>query len=114
MKINGVELQDIDIFDAEVSERYENALKDIQGIEGKIQDLKVSESIRIQCDAIFKVFNVLFGEGTDKKVFGNKVNLLVCLKSLEELVVQIDSQKAAVEKLASKYQANRATRRGKK
>ena len=76
--------------------------------------MKVSESIRYQCNAIFDIFNTLFGEGTDKKVFGNKVNLLTCLKAFEELVLQTNTKNNEVEKLYNKYAPNRAQRRTKK
>jgi len=75
--------------------------------------MKVGESIRTQCNAIFDVFNALFGEGTDKKVFGDRVNLLTCLKAFEELVTQINSQSTEVEKMASKYSPNRVNLRNK-
>ena len=55
----------------------------------------------------------MFGEGTDKKIFGDKVNLLTCLKAFEELVEQVNAQKGEVEKIASKYSPNRAQRRKK-
>jgi hypothetical protein len=114
MKINNVELQDIDVLDLEVAEKWEKALEQVEDIAKTIEGMKVSESIRTQCNAIFDVFNTLFGEGTDKKVFGDKVNLLTCLKAFEELVTQINSQSTEVEKMASKYSPNRANRRNKK
>jgi len=36
MKINGVELQDLDILDLEVAENYEKAIKGIEGIAEKV------------------------------------------------------------------------------
>ncbi len=114
MKINGIELQDIDILDLEVAEKWEQALENVEGITKTIEGMKVSESIRTQCNAIFDVFNTLFGEGTDRKIFGDRVNLIICLKAFEELVIQVNSQSVEVEKMASKYSPNRATRRNKK
>ncbi|MFX0548204.1 DUF6673 family protein [Hathewaya histolytica] len=114
MKINGVELQDLDILDVEVAEKYEKALESIEDISKKVQDMKVSESIRTQCNAIFGVFNIMFGEGTDKKVFGGETNLLTCLKAFEELATQMNAKNEEVEKLANKYSPNRAQRRNKK
>lgn len=114
MKINGIELQDIDILDLEVAEKWEDALERVEGVAKAIEGMKISETIRIQCNAIFEVFNTLFGEGTDRKVFGDRVNLMMCLKAFEELVTQVNSQSAEVEKMASKYSPNRANRRNKK
>lgn len=114
MKINGVELEDLDIFDLEVAGKYENALKNVEDMNEKVKGMTVAESIRTQCNAVFNVFNELFGKGTDKKVFGNKVNLLTCLKAFEELALQMNEQKTEIEKITSKYSPNRAARRNKK
>lgn len=114
MKINGVELPDLDLLDLDVAEKYEKVLENISDIGTRVQDMKVTESIRTQCNAIFGVFNELFGEGTDKKVFADKVNLLTCLKAFEELVTQMNSKNADVERLINKYSPNRAQRRAKK
>lgn len=114
MKINGVELEDIDILDLETAEKYETALKSVEGIADIVKDMTVTESIRTQCNAIFDVFNTIWGEGTDKKVFGNKVNLLSCLKAFEELVTKVNSVNPELDKMANKYSSNRATRRSKK
>ncbi len=67
MKINGAELKDLDILDLEVAEKYEKAIKGIDGIAEKVQGMTIADSVRTQCNAIFKIFNDLFGEGTDKK-----------------------------------------------
>ena len=56
----------------------------------------------------------MFGEGADKKVFGNKVNLMTCMKSFEEVVLKINEQKKEIERLSNKYSPNRAARRSKK
>ncbi|MBE6061219.1 MAG: AP endonuclease [Clostridium sulfidigenes] len=114
MKINNVELQDIDILDLEVAEKWEQALESVEGVTKSIEGMKISETIKTQCNAIFEVFNTLFGEGTDKRVFGDRVNLMMCLKAFEELVTQVKSQSAEVEKMASKYSPNRVQRRSKK
>lgn len=114
MIINNVELEDIDILDADVAETYENSLATIDGIAEKVEGMKSSDSIRTQCTAIFGVFNTLFGVGTDKKVFGEKVNLLICLKAFEELVITLNSRTEEVQKLSNKYSPNRAQKRAKK
>ncbi len=111
MKINNVELQDIDILDLEIAEKWEDALERVEEVAKSIEGMKISETIRIQCNAIFEVFNTLFGEGTDKKIFGDRVNLMMCLKAFEELVLYINEQKTEVEKIASKYSSNRVKRR---
>lgn len=114
MIINGVELEDIDIYDLEVAEKYDKVLKNIDIVKEDVQGMSNVEGIRTLCNAIFEVFNTMFGEGTDKKVFGNKVNLITCLKALEEFVLKIKEQEKEIEKLMSKYSPNRAARRSKK
>ncbi|MBW5458495.1 MAG: DUF6673 family protein [Clostridium botulinum] len=114
MQINGVELQDLDILDLEVAEKFEKSLNDINDLKDRVKGISLSENIKVQCNAIFNVFNTMFGEGTDKKVFGNKVNLLTCVTAFEDLVTQISSKKNEVEEKIKKYSPNRATRRNKK
>lgn len=114
MIINGVELKDLDILDLEVAEKYEKALKSVESISKKVQGMTIVESIKTQCNVIFKVFNDLFGEGTDKEVFGDKVNLMTCLKAFEELVSQVNTPNSEMKKMLDKYSPNRATRRSKK
>jgi transcription termination factor NusB len=113
MIINGVELEDLDIYDVEVAEKYEKVLENINKPQ-KVEGLKTSAVIRKQCEAIFNVFNELFGEGTDKKVFGDRVNLKICLEAFASLVDQINSQKEELDNIVSKYSPNRAQRRAKK
>lgn len=111
MVINNVEVGELDIYDADVMEKIEKSLIRIQEEANKSVKLKASESIRKQCNAVFDCFNDLFGEGTDKKVFGNKVNLLICLTAFEELIDNINEQKTQLARLSSKYSSNRASRR---
>lgn len=113
MIINGVKLESLDIYDVEVAEKYEKVIDNVnknQNFEG----LKTSVVIRKQCELIFNVFNELFGEGTDKKVFGDRVNLKICLEAFASLVDQINSQKEELNNIVSKYSPNRAQRRVKK
>lgn len=118
MIVNGVELDDLDIYDVDVAEKYENGLKKIKEMSNDVVGKSLSESIRIQCEHIFEFFNIMFGEGTDEKVFGNKVNLVTCLKAFEELISQVNEQKneqmKELEKISNKYSPNRAARRSKK
>lgn len=114
MIINGVELEDLDIFEADVAEKYE---KELQIVETKIKNVNYdsnSKIIRAACIIIFDFFNSLFGEGTDKRIFGNKTNIMTCLKSLEELVKYNNDRKKELDEFTNKYSPNRAQRRAKK
>ena len=92
MKINNVELEDLDFMDLEVMERFEELQDEYNN---KLQDKpdfeKTSELIRYHCEIVFDLFNGLFGDGTDKKVFGNKTNLLKCTKAVDELFMYIEA-----------------------
>lgn len=116
MKINGVELEDIDIYELETMEKAERAidkvLEDIKALDRP--NLSGSEAIRIQCHAIMDCFNSIFGEDTDKKLFGDKTNILICVKSFEELMKKFEEKKKEIETYTSKYSPNRAQRRAKK
>lgn len=113
MIINGVELEDLDIYDVEVAEKYEKALETVHLSSNKDNSKSLSEGIKFQCNLIFDFFNTVFGEGTDKKIFGNKVNLMTCIKAFEEIVLKVNEQKKEIEKLSNKYSPNRAARRSK-
>lgn len=110
MVINGVELQDLDIFDADVAEKYEAALQEVSKSSNTNSNITGSEVIRNQCYVIFKCFNTLFGEGTDKKIFGDKVNILTTLKAFEELIDQTNEQASELKKMQSKYSKDRIKR----
>lgn len=114
MIINGVELQDLDIYDVEVAEKFDKELNSVVKAGENVKGLSMAETIRVQCTAIFKFFNELFGEGTDKKIFGDKVNLVTCLSALDEFVTQVREQRGRIEEISNKYSPNRAARRSNK
>lgn len=115
MLINNVELPDIDTADADIMEHYEKTMEEfsvkIQKVDTKNQ--KASQVIREYCRAVFEVFNEIFGNGTDKKLFGEKCNLTVCVNAFDQLtksVKKIDASNA--EKiLALSPKPNRQQRR---
>lgn len=69
-EINGVKLE-LDITEADTAARYENALNalknDIPAVE--ISELSASARIREICKAYRNLYDVLFGEGTSRKIF---------------------------------------------
>ena len=108
MKLNGIEFDNFDIYELENAERYEKAielLNDMENVGGT-----VAEGIRQQCETIFDFFNTIYGEGTDKKIFGNKVNLLICVKTLGEFLNHVGEQKKEIEKIQNKYSLDRLKR----
>lgn len=117
MIINNVEVGELDIFDVENSEKYEKAIDRVIEEAQNAKGIKLSATIRKQCNAVFNCFNELFGEGTDKKIFGDKVNLLICLKAFGELKdgvsKQIEKSEMELKTVTSKYTSSRAKRKPK-
>ena len=113
MKILDVELEDIDLLDLEVAEKVERAVKKIEETEKNISSVttSLSEKIKEQCNIIFDFFNDIWGEGTDKKVFGNKTNLGECYKAYTQVLDNFHIQKENLSKTLDKYSNARINRR---
>ena len=112
MLINNVEIEDIDLLDAEVAEKYEKAMDGLQKESGiTTEGSGLADTIRKECNLIFNFFNTMFGEGTDKKIFGNKTNYGVCTEALKEVIEHINEQIKELDKATAKYSINRATRK---
>ena len=111
---------DFDFNDADDMERMENAIEKTQKKLNNIdvKDKKPSEIIRETCQAIFDCYNEIFGENTDKKIFGNKANFNLCVQSFKDLIKNKEEQEISfsesVKEIEKKYSPNRATRRAKK
>ncbi len=113
MIINGVELE-CDVLDVatlkairQESERVANIEKEIAPIQDEI------EQIEVMCNIIFDFFNRVFGEGTAKTLFGDKVSLTLCMDAFESFMVQKAEQEEVFHKRAEKYKGNRSQRRKK-
>lgn len=70
-EINGVELE-LDLEDADVLERYENAFEEMAQAEKEIPESgKQSARIRAYCGLFRKLYDRIFGDGTSDKIFSN-------------------------------------------
>ena len=116
MIINNVELEDLDLLDADCADRYEEAIEKIKVLANKenYKNLALGDAIREQCKVIFDFVNTLWGEGTDKKLFGNKTNIRTCTEVLELIIENCKKHKEEVDSFKKKYSANRAERRDNK
>lgn len=108
MIVNNVELEDLEISNYDISVKYENELSKVQKIiNDSINLTKRSDVIKAQCTAIFDFFDVMFGLGTAKAVFGDKTNLVVSMRAFDEVVqgiLQKDRADAAkINQLTNKY-----------
>lgn len=116
MKVLDYELENLDTFDPDVLEKIENATDEavITFDEAKKSE-KTSVGIRIQCEAVSKFIDTLWGEGTAKKIFGEKSNLVKSLKAFDEIKQALDEdtekQTSEMNTIIQKYSPNRAQRR---
>lgn len=113
MKILCTELEDLDLMDADMAEKYENAIDNMQKKEKekKLEGLSISEVIRTECNIVFDFFNEIWGEGTDKKIFGNKVNYGQCEKAFMQVIDYTKAKTEEIKKRTIKYSSSRANRR---
>ena len=112
MIINNVELEDLDLMDADIAEKYENALYIMQEKATDTKEgLSLAQIIRKECNLVFDFFNAVFGEGTDKKVFGNRTNYKECLEAFEQFIKYVGENKKDIDKIMGKYSSNRTSRR---
>ena len=101
MKILNTELE-FDFNDADDMERLENAIEETQkALNDMITDnKKVSETIRETCENIFNCIDKIFGVGTHNKIFGNKVNLNMCIDAFKDLIdARIEQDNKLTEEL---------------
>ena len=61
-------------FQLKIESDYANMTAEIE----KIKSENRSDYIKGYCRAVFSFFNAVFGEGTDKKMFGDKTNMRIC------------------------------------
>jgi hypothetical protein len=120
VKIQDVEVElDFDVEDADCMERYEEALKAMQEQAKDIDEGNKSMSVKLResCEKVFDFFNHVCGEGTDKILFGNKVNYRICFGAFESFIAETNSKitdlTQEVETIKNKYSQNRAQRRAK-
>lgn len=114
MVINKVTLPDLDLAELEVAERYEQEMGKYTDAISTMSSNNRVEIIRTVCTATFTLFDGVFGDGTAKKVFGDRTNLIICNKAMSELIDvanKIDKQNSnETKKLFAKYNPDRAVR----
>lgn len=101
--INGVEIQ-YDTFDLVNLELYTNGVTEIAEVGKRVEEMIQEDpakngikAIRIMCNAFMDFFDVLCGEGTSKKCFGDNVNTRDIIdayaKFCEEVSATVSSMK---------------------
>lgn len=114
LNINGIDLE-LDLMDADIAEKYEKSIKEMDQKEKNklVEGKSFAEIIRQECNIVFDFFNSVWGEGTDKKIFGSKTNYSECEDAFKKVVEYSNQQIEKLNKKALKYSSNRASRRVK-
>lgn len=117
--INGVSLV-LDLEDADVLERYENAFDSMAEEELKIpKDGKASARIRAYCEMYRHLYDRIFGDGTAEKIFeGQPMSAEVYDGAYESFLdfvrtQMIENARQRSERI-SRYRPNRAQKRAAK
>ena len=103
--ILGKELEG-DFFDADFIERYETATRDMHNKATDARDRKyekVADAFREQCAVAREYFDRIFGEGTSKDLFGDKMNLRNHMEAIAELTECVAGAKKEINDLTNKY-----------
>lgn len=113
MKINGVELKDINFFNAETADKLEEAMDKLGELANKdnFKGLSLGDSIRKQYKITCDVFDTIYGFGTGERVIGKEADVKKCFNALEPLVDQMKLAKNDMNRMTNKYSPNRAQRR---
>lgn len=103
--ILGKELEG-DFFDADFMERYETATKDMHNKATDARDRKyekVADAFREQCAVAREYFDRIFGDGTSKELFGDRMNLRDHMEAIAELTECTAGAKKEINDLTNKY-----------
>lgn len=105
MKILNYEFEDFDFEDANNIEKIEKAIPKTKEKLDKISEKgKYSEQVKDICQVVFDFFNEVFGEGTDKKIFGDKQSARLCFKAFDELFEEKNKQEVEFQEEMNKFQ----------
>lgn len=95
-----------DFFDADFMERYETATRDMHNKATDARDRKyekVADAFREQCAVAREYFDRIFGDGTSKELFGDKMNLRNHMEAIAELTECVAGAKKEINDLTNKY-----------
>ncbi len=116
MLIREREIKSLDLLNADVLEKVEDASQKVYEQCEKAQELKrESAGIRQQCEAIAEFIDTIFGDGTAKQLLGDGANLLTCVDTFGEIMNKIEQEKAEqtqkIQSIFSKYSPSRTRKK---
>lgn len=83
-KICGVEVK-AEFLNPDVREKYENCVEEVkESCEKATACKRLSSSIRMQCNAVIKCLNDMFGDDCAGEVLGETTDLVACLDAFED------------------------------
>ena len=86
MIINGVELE-YDAYDRDLNKKIQQYLAETQNVEkALLNETDVVVAIEKSCQPVFDFFDKVFGEGTSRKIFGDKVSLTLCMDAMRRFL----------------------------
>lgn len=113
INLNGVNF-DIDFTDADLIEKIEKEIKEVERKNDELEKIKntisPAEGIRQACKIIKDFIDCVLGEGASQKIFGNKDSLAFCTKIFRDIVEMRDKQYTDFENLVEQYSPERIER----
>lgn len=80
----------------------------------KKKELNFIERIDEECNIAREFFNEVFGEGIDKKIFGQENDYEIIMDTLENVMQEYELQQNRLNEKYSKYSPNRVQKRSRK
>lgn len=113
MNVLGVELE-YDFFDADQMEVYERENRRVAedvNEPTQYEDKSTADAFRIQCHIVDRFFDVVFGDGTAKRIFHGKANIRDHMEAFGIVAQAAGTAKTEFDAIEEKYTPNRAERR---
>lgn len=116
--INGVEVE-YDTFDLDNMERLDKAVKQVQEDVNDLQARRVDgedamKLLREQANVFLDFFDDVLGDGSARKIFGDRVNILKIANGYSEFTGAIASQQSNLAKTVGQPNSNREHRRARR
>ena len=94
-----------------LQEAYKKVLEKDES--NKKKTLDFIQQIDEECNIAREFFNEVFGDGIDKKIFGNENDYEIIMDTLESVMQEYEKQHGRIKEKYAKYSPNRAKRRAK-